>query len=265
MNNKNKKEILKPILEFKNFNFFYSKNDPKSLVLKNINLKIYPKKVTVIIGASGCGKSTLLRSINRMNEIQSDCKNEGLILLNDKSIFDKKINPEKLRREVGLVFQKPTPFKKSIFENIAFALRVNNKLTEIEIKSKVIESLKSVNLWEEVKERLYDSALDLSGGQQQRLCIARCIVNEPNIILMDEPTSSLDPISKNKIENLIFSLKKKYTIILITHSLSQASKISDFLIFMNNGKIVETGKTRHVFTQPKEELTSLYITGRMND
>lgn len=252
------KKIPQTIIEFKNFHFFYHKKTAEPALI-DINLKIPADSITAIIGRSGCGKSTLLWSINRLHELNSDTKIEGDVLFKNNSIYSSKTDPIILRKKIGIVFQKPAPFKMSIFENIAFALRIHG-MRDFELLEKtVISALKAVDLWEEVKDRLDRSALMLSGGQQQRLCIARCIANKPDIILLDEPTSSLDPISKEQIENLIFNLKKEYTIILVTHSLSEASKVSDYTLFLDKGKIVEFGKTKHFFTEPKKKLTAEYI------
>ncbi len=252
------------ILEFKDFYFYYQKNKQQIEILKNINLTFFEKKMTAIIGPSGCGKSTLLWSINRLNELKFNNSIKGKLFFENKNIYSKKTDLLDLRKKIGLVFQKPTPFATSIYKNITFALRFHGINNKAELDKIVKSTLKQVNLWNEVKNRLHTSALDLSGGQQQRLCIARCLATKPKILLMDEPTSSLDPISREKIENLLFALKKDYTILLVTHSLSQASKISDYLVYLNSGKIIEYGKTRHVFTQPKHKETADYIMGRID-
>ena len=251
-----------PIIHFQDFNFFYFKSKSELQVLKNINLKIMKNAITAIIGPSGCGKSTLLWSINRLNELKNNNFTNGKLFFEATNIYQKKVDLMSLRRRIGLVFQKPTPFNTTIYNNIVFAPRFHGVHNRKELQSIVESTLKQVNLWDEVKDRLHTSALELSGGQQQRLCIARCLATKPKILLMDEPTSSLDPISREKIENLLFKLKEKYTIIVVTHNLNQASKISDFLAYLKNGKIVEYGLTRHVFTEPKHKATADYIMGR---
>lgn len=229
-------------------------------VLKNINLDLYKNKVTAFIGPSGCGKSTLLRCLNRMNDLIDDCKITGSIKYHEEDIND--INPMILRTNVGMVFQNPNPFPMSIFDNIAYGPRCQGiknkqKLTEI-----VVDSLKKAAIYDEVKDRLKDSALSLSGGQQQRLCIARAIAMHPDVILMDEPTSALDPIATLKIEELIDELKKDYTIIIVTHNMQQALRISDYTAFFMLGEIVEYNLTTELFKNPKEKKTEDYITGR---
>lgn len=229
-------------------------------VLKNINLDLYKNKVTAFIGPSGCGKSTLLRCLNRMNDLIDDCKITGSIKYHEEDIND--INPMILRTNVGMVFQNPNPFPMSIFDNIAYGPRCQGiknkqKLTEI-----VVDSLKKAAIYDEVKDRLKDSALSLSGGQQQRLCIARAIAMHPDVILMDEPTSALDPIATLKIEELIDELKKDYTIIIVTHNMQQALRISDYTAFFMLGEIVEYNLTTELFKNPREKKTEDYITGR---
>ena len=228
--------------------------------LFNVNLDIYEKKVTAFIGPSGCGKSTLLRCFNRMNDLIDGCKITGKIEYNSEDIFS--INPLILRKNVGMVFQNPNPFPMSIFDNVAYGLKcqgIKNKEKLIEI---VISSLKKAALYDEVKDRLKDSALSLSGGQQQRLCIARAIALSPSVILMDEPTSALDPIATSKIEELIFELKKEFTIVIVTHNMQQAARISDYTAFFMMGEIVEFNETTKLFKEPKEKKTEDYITGR---
>ncbi|MBP7795572.1 MAG: phosphate ABC transporter ATP-binding protein [Elusimicrobiales bacterium] len=241
-----------------NLNFYYGEKH----VLKNINLDIYKNRVTSIIGPSGCGKSTFIRLINRMNDFISGAKAEGKILLDGKNILDKNINVVKLRRKVGMVFQKPNPFPKSIYENVAYGLYVNGQKKGIDTDKRVIESLKHAALFDEVNERLNDSALSLSGGQQQRLCIARCIAVRPEIILFDEPCASLDPISTSKIEELILKLKDDYTIIIVTHNMQQALRISDYTAFFLMGELVEFDETKKIFENPKDKRTEDYITGK---
>lgn len=228
--------------------------------VSSVNLPIYEKKVTAIIGPSGCGKSTLLRSFNRMNDFIDNVSQEGTILYRDEDLYDERVDPVEVRLRIGMVFQKPNPFPKSIYNNVAWGLKINKVKGDIEFK--VETALKQAALWEEVKDRLDDSALKLSGGQQQRLCIARTLAMEPEIILMDEPCSALDPVSTSKIENLIFELKKNYTITIVTHNMQQAARISDFTAFMENGVLVEFGETEQIFMQPANKRTEEYVTGR---
>jgi len=232
------------------------------LAIKGIDMKIKPNSVTAFIGPSGCGKSTFLRLFNRMNDYVDSFKMEGKIKVNGKNIYKKKVEVEELRKEIGMVFQKPNPFPKSIFENVAYGLKIQGIKNKDFLNERVEKALKQADLWEEVKDDLKKSALALSGGQQQRLCIARTLAVEPSIILMDEPTSALDPISTAKIEELINSLKEKYTIIIVTHNMQQASRISDYTAFFYMGELIECGKTRNLFTNPKEKQTENYITGR---
>lgn len=242
----------------KNFNTYFDDTH----ILKNINTKIQENTVTALIGPSGCGKSTFLRSINRMNDLIPSFNYKGDIYMDDKNIYDGDVDVVELRKKIGMVFQKANPFPKSIFENVAYGLRIHGIDDEDFIKKRVIESLKAAAIWDEVKDKLDQSAMGLSGGQQQRLCIARTIANNPKIILMDEPCSALDPISTLKIEDLIHRLKKEYTIIIVTHNIQQASRVSDYTSFFLNGEIIETGKTEELFIKPKEEKTEEYITGR---
>lgn len=231
-------------------------------ILKDISLKVAENTVTALIGPSGCGKSTFLRSINRMNDLIPSFRLEGELLLDGDDIYSKKMDVVSLRRKVGMVFQKPNPFPKSIFENVAYGLRIHGNDDEDYIARRVEESLKSAAIWDEVKDKLDKSALGLSGGQQQRLCIARTIANNPEVILMDEPCSALDPISTLKIEDLIHELKKNYTIIIVTHNMQQASRVSDYTSFFLNGEVIESDKTEKLFVNPKEKKTEEYITGR---
>lgn len=231
-------------------------------ILKDISLKVAENTVMALIGPSGCGKSTFLRSINRMNDLIASFKLEGTLLLDGNDIYSKDIDVVDLRRKVGMVFQKPNPFPKSIFENVAYGLRIHGNDDEDYIAQRVEESLKSAAIWDEVKDKLDQSALGLSGGQQQRLCIARTIANNPEVILMDEPCSALDPISTLKIEDLIHELKKDYTIVIVTHNMQQASRVSDFTSFFLNGELIESEKTEKLFVSPKEKKTEEYITGR---
>lgn len=231
-------------------------------ILKDISLKVAENTVMALIGPSGCGKSTFLRSINRMNDLIASFKLEGTLLLDGNDIYSKNMDVVDLRRKVGMVFQKPNPFPKSIFENVAYGLRIHGNDDEDYIAQRVEESLKSAAIWDEVKDKLDQSALGLSGGQQQRLCIARTMANNPEVILMDEPCSALDPISTLKIEDLIHELKKDYTIVIVTHNMQQASRVSDFTSFFLNGELIESEKTEKLFVSPKEKKTEEYITGR---
>ena len=230
--------------------------------LKDVNIKIPEEKVTAIIGPSGCGKSTLIRCFNRMNDIIENCRVEGKIFIDEDDIYDKKVDVVELRKNVGMVFQKPNPFPKSIYENIAYAPRIHGIKNKKKLDEIIKQSLKEAFLWDEVKERLNESAIGLSGGQQQRLCIARALAVEPEIILMDEPCSALDPIATAKIEELIRYLSKEYTVVIVTHNMQQASRVSDYTAYMYIGKLIEFGTTRQMFENPKEENTENYITGR---
>ena len=230
--------------------------------INGISIKIKPNTVTAFIGPSGCGKSTFLRLFNRMNDYVEDFRMEGKIKLQGNNIYKKKVHVEELRKEVGMVFQKPNPFPKSIFENVAYGLKIQGITDKKFIKERVEKALKQADLWVEVKDDLKKSALALSGGQQQRLCIARTLAVEPAIILMDEPTSALDPISTAKIEDLIFELKEKYTIIIVTHNMQQASRISDYTAFFYLGELIEYDATKTIFTNPAIKQTENYITGR---
>uniref|UniRef100_A0A7C2VA88 Phosphate ABC transporter ATP-binding protein PstB n=1 Tax=Hydrogenobacter sp. TaxID=2152829 RepID=A0A7C2VA88_9AQUI len=248
---------LKKRMEIINLNFYYGNNH----ALKNINMPIYDKKITALIGPSGCGKTTLLRCLNRMHDLYPNNRYEGDILLDGTSIFDKSVDLIELRSKVGMVFQKPTPFPMSIFDNVAFGLKLKG-IRGSELKDRVEKALKDAALWDEVKDRLKESAFSLSGGQQQRLCIARSIAVEPEVVLFDEPTSALDPISTAKIEELIVELKKTITIVIVTHNMQQAARISDYTAFMYLGELVEFGHTEKIFTKPDKKLTEDYITGR---
>ena len=245
-----------PIFEIRNVNLNYGEKQ----VLKNIDLNIYKNKVTAFIGPSGCGKSTLLRCFNRMNDLIENCTIEGTITYKKEDI--NQINPIDLRTKVGMVFQSPNPFPMSIFDNIAYGPRCQGIKNKEKLRLIVEDSLKKAGLFEEVKDRLKDNALGLSGGQQQRLCIARCIAMAPEVILMDEPTSALDPIATIKIEELINSLKKDFTIVIVTHNMQQASRISDYTAFFMLGEIVEFNETIHLFSNPLNKKTEDYITGR---
>ncbi len=242
----------------RDFNFYYGDNH----AIKGVSLDIYANKVLGIIGPSGCGKSTFLRNINRMNDTIAGARAEGTMLLDGQDIFSSDMDVVELRRRIGMVFQKSNPFPKSIFDNIAYGLRVNGIKDREYIVSKVEESLKGAALWGEVKDRLSDSAFDLSGGQQQRLCIARALAIEPEVLLMDEPASALDPTATAKIEELIQELKKKYTIVIVTHNMQQAARISDYTAFFMMGELIEYNETQKIFTNPEKKITEEYITGR---
>ena len=242
----------------KNLDFYYG--DFKAL--EDISMDFVENRVTALIGPSGCGKSTFLRCLNRMNDLIPGTRVDGDLTLDEEDIYAQGLDVVTLRRRVGMVFQKPNPFPKSIFENVAYGLRVNGIHDKEFIAHKVEESLKGGALWDEVKDRLHSSALGLSGGQQQRLCIARALAVEPEILLMDEPASALDPIATQKIEDLIHELKKNFTIIIVTHSMQQAARVSDQTAFFYMGRLVETGKTETMFTKPKNKQTEDYITGR---
>jgi phosphate transport system ATP-binding protein len=245
-------------VEARNLTFYYG----EAPAIKNISLQVEKNSVLALIGPSGCGKSTFLRCINRMNDIILDTRHEGDLLIDSESIFQKKYDVTGLRRRVGMVFQKSNPFPKSIFENIAYGLRINGMKNRYDIERIVEQSLKNTALWDEVKDRLHESALGLSGGQQQRLCIARTIAIEPEVILMDEPASALDPISTQKIEELIQDLKSRYTIIIVTHNMQQAARVSDYTAFFFMGDLVEINRTEKIFTRPDIEMTENYITGK---
>lgn len=231
-------------------------------VLKDIDIDIQPNKVTALIGPSGCGKTTLIRTFNRMNDIFPSCKIEGEILYHGTNIYSRNIDAITIRTKIGMIFQKPNPFPMSVFENIAYGPKVHGEHNKKLLEGIVEKSLKQAALWNEINDRLKDSGLSLSGGQQQRLCIARTLAIEPEVILMDEPCSALDPISTAKIEDLINELKKEFTVIIVTHNMQQAARISDYTGFMYLGELVEYGDTIQIFEKPKKELTERYITGR---
>jgi len=233
-----------------------------SQALYNISIEFRENRVTALIGPSGCGKSTLLRCLNRMNDLISISRVKGTVLLDGEDIYDPAIDVVSLRRQVGMVFQKPNPFPKTIFENVAYGLRVNGLRDRTFLAERVETSLKQAALWDEVKDRIHNSALGLSGGQQQRLCIARALAVEPEVLLMDEPASALDPIATQKIEELIHQLKNSYTIIIVTHNMQQAARVSDVTAFFYLGKLIEVDQTDTLFTRPRLQETSDYITGR---
>lgn len=245
-------------LQTKDVNVFYGDFQ----AIKDVSMNIKPRTITAFIGPSGCGKSTFLRLFNRMNDYIEDFKMEGKIKIDDNNIYKNKIQLEQLRKEVGMVFQKPNPFPKSIFENVAYGLKIQGIKDKKLIEKRVEKALIQADLWNEVKDNLNKSALTLSGGQQQRLCIARTLAVEPSIILMDEPTSALDPISTAKIEELIHHLKADYTIIIVTHNMQQAARISDYTAFFYMGELIEFDKTKKIFTNPEKKRTENYITGR---
>ncbi len=245
-------------LDANNVNVFYGSNK----VIKDVSISIKQNTVTAFIGPSGCGKSTFLRLFNRMNDYIDTFKMEGKIEIDGSNIYDKQIRVEELRKQIGMVFQKPNPFPKSIYENVIYGLRIQGIKDKKILDESVEQSLKQAALWDEVKDKLKDSALALSGGQQQRLCIARTLAVQPTVILMDEPASALDPISTAKIEDLIYQLKSKYTIVIVTHNMQQAGRISDKTAFFYMGELVEYDETKTIFTNPKQERTLNYVTGR---
>ena len=245
-------------IKVENLNLFYGEKQ----ALHDINMEMPKQKVTAYIGPSGCGKSTLLRCINRMNDLVDSARIDGKILLDGENIYDKTVNVAALRRRVGMVFQKPNPFPKSIFENVAYGLRIQGVNDKRILEETVENSLRGAALWDEMKDRLNDNALGISGGQQQRLVIARAIAIEPEVLLLDEPASALDPISTLKIEELINELKEKYTIVIVTHNMQQAARVSDYTAFMYMGELIEIGTTSELFTNPVKKQTEDYITGR---
>lgn len=245
-------------IETKDVNLFYGEYQ----ALKNISIPIEENSVTALIGPSGCGKSTYLRLFNRMNDLIEHVKITGEVIIDGEDIYRKGINVDELRIKVGMVFQKPNPFPKSIFENVAYGLRVNGSTDKAMIEETVVKSLQQAALWDEVSDKLSKSAFELSGGQQQRLCIARALANSPSIVLMDEPASALDPLSTAKIEELIHELKRDYTIVIVTHNMQQAARVSDRTAFFYLGELIEYDLTSIIFTSPKKQQTENYITGR---
>ena len=245
-------------IKIENLDLFYGNFH----ALKKINLNIEPNEITAFIGPSGCGKSTLLKSLNRMNDMIEDCRITGKITLDGENIFDSHMDVNLLRKKVGMVFQKPNPFPMSIYDNIAYGPRTHGIKRKSELDEIVEQSLKNAAIWDELKDNLKKSALALSGGQQQRLCIARALAVAPDVLLMDEPTSALDPISTSKIEDCVMELKEKYTIIIVTHNMQQAVRISDKTVFFLLGEIIEAGNTEQIFSMPKNKKTEDYITGR---
>ena len=245
-------------IQAENINFYYGDKQ----TLKNVNMSIFQNRVTAIIGPSGCGKSTFIRLLNRMNDLIPNTRVEGRILLDNHNIYDPGVDVVTLRRKVGMVFQKPNPFPKSIRDNLSYGLKINGIKSTDSIENTIRRSLEETALWDEVKDRLNESALRLSGGQQQRLCIARCLAVEPEVILFDEPCASLDPISTKRIEELIEQLKQRYTIVIVTHNMQQAARVSDYTAFMYLGELIEFGPTEKIFTIPENKHTEDYISGK---
>jgi phosphate transport system ATP-binding protein len=249
---------VRPVIDVQDFNFWYGGTQ----ALFDVRLSIVPRAVTALIGPSGCGKSTFLRSVNRLNELIPNTRHSGDILLEGASVYTRETDTVVLRRRVGMVFQRPNPFPKSIFDNVAYGPRINGLAAEREIPDRVETALRRAALWDEVKERLHEPGTALSGGQQQRLCIARALANEPEVLLMDEPCSALDPRATIRIEELIVELKATYTIVIVTHNMQQAARVSDHTGFFYLGRLVEFGETQQIFTTPRDERTEAYITGR---
>jgi phosphate transport system ATP-binding protein len=262
MNNDNLQLPSEPALEtlitMRNFNFYYGSNH----ALRNINLEIPKRRITAFIGPSGCGKSTLLRAVNRMYDLYPEQRAEGELLLDGQNILDRGTDLNALRAKVGMVFQKPTPFPMSIYDNIAFGVKLHERLNRLEMDERVEWSLRKAALWDEVKDKLNQSGMSLSGGQQQRLCIARGIAVKPQVLLLDEPTSALDPISTMRIEELITELKDEFTIVIVTHNMQQAARVSDLTAYMYLGELIEFGRTDDIFIKPHDKRTEDYITGR---
>lgn len=247
-------------IQTQNLNFFYGNHQ----ALFDNNLVIPANQITAVIGPSGCGKSTHLRVYNRIFELYREQKATGEVLIDGKNILDNDVDVLELRRKVGMIFQKPTPFPMSVFDNVAYPLNLHYKLDKKAIEERVEQALRGASLWDEVKDKLYSSGLALSGGQQQRLCIARTIASEPEILLMDEPTSAIDPVATLKIEELMDSLRERFTIVIVTHNMQQAARISDQTVFFYKGRIIEYGQTKDIFTNPKNKQTEEYITGRFS-
>lgn len=250
--------VINSLIKVRDLNLYYGDHQ----ALKNITMDIPDRKVTAIIGPSGCGKSTLIRCFNRMNDLVEGCRITGRIEFHDENIYGKKTDPVEIRRRIGMVFQKPNPFPKSVFENVAYGPRIHGVKDRDELSRIVERSLKRAALWEEVRDRLHHSAMGLSGGQQQRLCIARTLAVDPEVILMDEPCSALDPLATARIEALISELKQSYCVIIVTHNMQQASRVSDYTGFMYLGEMLEFGETVQVFESPQNPVTENYITGR---
>jgi len=252
------RECADAVIKAENFSFYYG----SKMGIKNISMEIYPCTVTAIIGPSGCGKSTFLRSINRINDLIPNIRVEGKMFVNGQDIYEKQINLVNLRQQVGMVFQKPNPFPKTIFDNVAYGPRLQGITKRGDLQQAVEESLRSAALWDEVKDDLKKSALAFSGGQQQRLCIARALATKPNVLLMDEPCSALDPIATGKIEDLMDSLRSDYTIVIVTHNMQQAARVSEYTAFFCLGELIEYDKTTKIFRNPGEKQTEDYVTGR---
>jgi phosphate transport system ATP-binding protein len=251
-------EIEDAAIESRNLSVWYGRKH----AIREVDLKIQRKGITAIIGPSGCGKSTYLRAINRMNDTIRNCRTTGQLLVDGEDVYGPNVDPVLLRRKVGLIFQKPNPFPKTVYRNVAFGVQLHYRTTKEELDEVVEAALREANLWDEVKDRLHDGALGLSGGQQQRLCIARALAIHPEMLLMDEPCSALDPVATAKIEDLMFELKKQMTIVIVTHNMQQAARIADSTAFLYLGKLVEYSQTRELFERPTQELTENYITGR---
>ena len=251
-------EIAKPILSIEDLSLWYG----RSQALASISMKIPEKQITAFIGPSGCGKSTLLRCINRMNDLVDGVRIQGTILFDGKSVYDPKLDVNGLRTRIGMVFQKSNPFPKSVYDNVAFGCRIQGVTRKRDLDPVIEKSLRGAALWDEVKDRLHESALGLSGGQQQRLCIARAIAVEPEVVLLDEPCSALDPIATAKVEELMLELKDRYTLVIVTHNMQQASRVSDYTAFLYLGTLVEYGETQKLFINPAKKQTEDYITGR---
>ena len=251
-------QSIAPKVSINDLNFYYN----RCQALRSINMNIWEKKITAFIGPSGCGKSTLLRTLNRMYQLYPSQEAHGEIMMDGMNILDKKQDINMLRAKVGMVFQKPTPFPMSIFDNVAFGVKLYESLTRNELEERVEWALQKAALWEEVKDKLSQSGISLSGGQQQRLCIARTIAVKPEVVLLDEPTSALDPISTARIEDLIFTLKEDYTIVIVTHNMQQAARVSDYTAYMYLGELIEFADTDTIFTKPRQKATEDYITGK---
>ena len=247
-----------PILETRGVTIAYGEKE----AIRDVSLTFAENRITAIIGPSGCGKSTLLRSLNRMNDFNADVRMKGQFLYRGEDVYASDVDPVEVRRRIGMVFQKPNPFPRSIFQNVAWGPTINNLCPRFELPARVERSLTQAGLWDEVSDRLEDNGFSLSGGQQQRLCIARALAMEPDVILLDEPCSALDPVSTARIEDLLFELREKYTIIIVTHNMQQAARVSDFTAFLENGVLIEFGETEDVFTRPKKKRTEEYVTGR---
>ncbi|HMB68901.1 MAG TPA: phosphate ABC transporter ATP-binding protein PstB [bacterium] len=251
-------DALPAVLEARSVTIRYGDNP----AVREVSLEIPENRITAIIGPSGCGKSTLLRAFNRMNEFIADVTMDGGIHYRGENLYGKDVDPVEVRRRIGMVFQKPNPFPRSIFQNVSWGPTINGMALKSELPALVERSLRQAGLWDEVRDRLDDNGFSLSGGQQQRLCIARALAMEPDVILLDEPCSALDPVSTSRIEDLLFELKQKYTIVIVTHNMQQAARVSDFTAFLEAGKLVEFDETEAVFTRPSEKRTEEYVTGR---